>query len=104
MEFYPVIALKFKIDGLSGEIAPSAAKEVARRDDETVAGFNMISGVDPDPATSLAYSADPVPGLAWIQGKEQGRRSASAGHEAFDQDCTGGSMSSPRINNRRFSR
>ncbi|NIN63961.1 MAG: hypothetical protein GTO63_04435 [Anaerolineae bacterium] len=70
-EYYPVIRLSLKTDDLTMEITSPEDREVPSFCKETVGTFEVIRGDEPWPLASLVYCAEPEPGQARIQAREQ---------------------------------
>jgi predicted component of viral defense system (DUF524 family) len=70
-EYYPVIKLSLKTDDLTMEITSPEDREVLSFCKETVGTFEVIRGDEPWPLASLVYCAEPEPGQACIQAREQ---------------------------------
>jgi predicted component of viral defense system (DUF524 family) len=70
-EYYPVIKLSLKTDDLTIEITSSEDREVPSFCKETVGTFEVTRGDEPWPLASLVYCAEPKPGQACIQAREQ---------------------------------
>ncbi len=69
--FCPVIKLCLKTDGLTVEVAPSEGREDQPSRKETIGPFEVIRGTEPCYSASLVYCAEPGPGQACLQAREQ---------------------------------
>ncbi len=72
MGFYHVIKLSLKTDSLTVKIAPPLeGREISPSRKETISTFEVIRGTEPCYSASLVYCAEPGPGQACVQAREQ---------------------------------